>query len=57
MKFLDDVKKYFQRRKEELTLDRIEVFKDGYLADVYYNNGVSARVRTEKALRKIGVLD
>lgn len=57
MKFLDNMRKYFERKKEEVIIDRVDYSEDKILAEVYFGNGVSARVRTEKALREMGVFD
>ena len=57
MNFLNNARKYFERKKEEVTIHRIDYSEDGNLAEVYYSNGNSCRVRTEKALREIGVFN
>lgn len=57
MKFLDRITKYFGKKSEKVVINKINYSIDGSLADVYFSNGAISRVRTEKALREMGVLD
>jgi len=46
-----------EKKSEKVVIDKINYSVDGNLAEIYFSNGASARVRTEKALREMGVLD
>lgn len=57
MKFLDEIIRYFGKKSEKVVIDKINYSIDGNLAEVYFSNGAISRVRTEKALREMGILD